>query len=80
MLELPPGANARIPMQVPVAFLSEPLAAPLAVVRPRLRVGSRMVHGTRLNWELTLADCARQAKLEAARLRVHHITLLQILH
>lgn len=66
MLELPPGTNTRIPVQVPVSFLCESLAAPLTIVGPGLRMGASMVHGTRLNWELPLADHASKAKLESA--------------
>ena len=76
MLELLSGADAGIAMQIAVALLREPLAAAVAGVGARLRVGPRVVHGARLDGELALADGARQAEFQPARPRIHHVAPL----
>ena len=79
MLELPSSANSRITMQVSIPFLCESLAASFAFVGPRLGVSASMVHSARLNRELTLANHACKAELQAASLRIHDVASLQIL-
>ena len=76
MLELLSGAYTRIPMQIPVPLLRESLATPLTLVRPRLGVGPRMVHRARLDWELSFANGACQAKFKPTGLRVHNVASL----
>ena len=67
-------------MQVAIAFLRELFAAPLALEGTRLGVGARVVHCARQDWELALADCAREAQLEATSFGVHHVASLQVPH